>query len=72
MMVLQWMTYILAKSDNGDNLRYIWEIEIINTYEKCFANESYDLCILMFKQTIVCWNKGVSQVTYWVLTITRY
>jgi len=22
--------------------------------------------------TLRCWNKGVSQVTYWVLTITRY
>jgi len=22
--------------------------------------------------TKLCWNKGVSQVTYWVLTITRY
>ena len=24
------------------------------------------------KLTQFCWNKGVSQVTYWVLTITRY
>jgi len=31
-----------------------------------------DMVVVDNVGTVVCWNKGVSQVTYWVLTITRY
>jgi len=56
-----------------------WVLGCLHPVEWCayfvFNGLGYLYPVVWFEHFVFngyCWNKGVSQVTYWVLTITRY
>ena len=53
-----------------------WRVMLLGELDICWVKLDMTWIVtLVLRQNLTergCWNKGVSQVTYWVLTITRY